>query len=480
MHIVIDALGYIMGWCYSLVGNYGLAIIFFTFISKIVLLPLSVWVQLNSIKMIRMQPEINMLKVQYYGDKDRIYEEQEKIYKRDKYNPFLSVIPLVVQIFILIGLVSVIYHPLTYILHLAENIIAELNMLAVRIKMLDPELSSIQLSVVDLVQSGACDKEILALGEKLGVDMAGVLSSINSLNMSFLGVNLSWVPVKTGGISLLVPLVAGLTSWLLCVAQNRSNVLQAEQSKFNQYSTMVLSVGISLYLGFFVPVGVVLYWIFSNLFAILQLYGLNFVINPRKYVDYEALELSRKKLEELELYGKEKKKGLFSKNIYAKREKEDYKRFFSIVNKHLVVYSEQSGYYKYFGDIVEYILKNTNITVHYVSSDPNDIAFEKAKEFKNLKPYYIGFNKFIVMAMKLDSDVVLMTMPDLDNFQIKRSYVRKDINYMYIAHGFGSRHLVMRTGAIDHFDTYFVEGKYQREEALKTEEKYGLNHKVIV
>ena len=93
MHIIIDALGYIMGWCYSLVGNYGLAIIFFTFISKLVLLPLSVWVQFNSIKMIRMQPEINMLKVQYYGDKDRIYEEQEKIYKRDNYNPFLSVIP---------------------------------------------------------------------------------------------------------------------------------------------------------------------------------------------------------------------------------------------------------------------------------------------------------------------------------------------------------------------------------------------------
>ena len=88
MHIIIDALGYIMGWCYSLVGNYGLAIIFFTFISKLVLLPLSVWVQFNSIKMIRMQPEINMLKVQYYGDKDRIYEEQVRDVEKDMAKAF--------------------------------------------------------------------------------------------------------------------------------------------------------------------------------------------------------------------------------------------------------------------------------------------------------------------------------------------------------------------------------------------------------
>ena len=51
-----------MYFCYYLVHNYGLAIILFTLISKIVLLPVSVWVQKNSIKMVKMQPEINRIK----------------------------------------------------------------------------------------------------------------------------------------------------------------------------------------------------------------------------------------------------------------------------------------------------------------------------------------------------------------------------------------------------------------------------------
>ena len=50
---------------------------------------------------------------------------------------------------------------------------------------------------------------------------------------------------------------------------------------------MAFSVGLSLYLGWFVPAGVALYWIASNLFAILQQYLLNWAINPKDYVDYE-------------------------------------------------------------------------------------------------------------------------------------------------------------------------------------------------
>ena len=60
--------------CYDLCGNYGLAIILFTVLSKVILLPISVWVQKNSIKMVKMQPEINMLKAQHFGDPDAIAE----------------------------------------------------------------------------------------------------------------------------------------------------------------------------------------------------------------------------------------------------------------------------------------------------------------------------------------------------------------------------------------------------------------------
>ena len=83
MKILVDVLIWVMNGCYTFCGNYGWAIILFTVLSKIILLPVSIWVQKNSIKMVKMQPEINYMKVRLFGDKDLIAEEQAKIFKRE-------------------------------------------------------------------------------------------------------------------------------------------------------------------------------------------------------------------------------------------------------------------------------------------------------------------------------------------------------------------------------------------------------------
>lgn len=478
MNILSDALGFVMSLCYSIISNYGIAIILFTLVSKIVLLPVSVWVQKNSIKMVKMQPEINRIKARYYGDADSIADEQSKIFKREKYNPLASLIPLIIQIVLLLGLVAVIYHPLDYLLHIPKEVIAAFNELTVKLTGADIESSSIQLAVVETIQSGKYSAEFAALSSQFAnININELLVSVQSLKMSFCGFNLSWVPAQIGGISILVPLIAGFSAWLLCVAQNASNVLQAEQSKLNKYGMMLLSVGLSLYLGFFVPTGVVVYWIASNLLAIVQLYLLNWAINPKKYVDYEALEASKQELMELGAIGGGKK---HRRGPEAKREKADYKRFFSIVNKHLVFYSESNGFYKYYAGIIEYILKNTNITIHYITSDPNDNIFNMANENPQIKAYYIGEKRLITLMMKMDADIVVMTMPDLENYHIKRSYIRKDVEYLYVPHGMGSFNLTMRTGCVDHFDTVFCCGKHHKEEIEKTEIAYNLPKKKLI
>lgn len=482
MNVLSSALGYVMAFCYKIISNYGIAIILFTLISKFVLLPVSIWVQKNSIKMVKMQPDINRIKAKHFGDKDSIADEQSKLFKKEKYNPLASLIPLAVQIILLLGLVAVIYHPLDYLLHLPSDVIDAFNSLIVSLTGVDPESSSIQLAVVESIKNGTYESQFLALQSQFnGVDIAGILAEVKTLNMNFLGINLSWVPSEVGGIDIIVPAIAGFSAWLLCVAQNASNVLQAEQSKLNKYGMMILSVGLSLYLGWFVPAGVALYWIASNIFAIVQLYLLNWAINPKKYVDYEDLEESKKELAALEgIGGNSGKKKLFEKNPYAKREKADYKRFFSVVNKHLVFYSENNGFYKYYAGMIEYILKNTNIVIHYITSDPDDSIFKKAEENSRIKAYYIGEKKLITLMMKLDADVVVMTMPDLENYHIKRSYIRKDIEYIYIPHGMDSLNMTMRTGSMDHFDTVFCTGKHQKEEIKKTEKIYELPEKTLV
>lgn len=471
--IIAYPLGFVMELCYRLLGNYGVAIIAFTLLTKIILLPLSVWVQKNSIKMVQMQPALNKIKAKFYGDKDTIADEEAKLYKQYKYNPLASIIPLLVQILLLMGVVAVIYNPFAYLFHMDPELVAAVNQLASEISGLPVVDSAIQLTAIECIKNPANDALFGAIA-----GFSDHLQTVKHFDLSFLGINLSYNPSIVWGITIVVPLVAGLSSLVLCVAQNKENVLQAEQSKGSQWGMSIFSVGLSLYLGFFVPAGIALYWVVSNLFAILQLYLLNLAIPPKKYVDYKALEESRKELQELDAL--EEKKKPFSKDPNAKREKQDYKRFFSIRNKHLVFYSERSGFYKYYKEIIAFILDKTTVAIHYITNDPDDIVFELAKEQPRLKPYYIGVKKTITLMMRMEADVVVMTTPDLDNFYIKRSLMQKDIQYIFVPHDPSSMHMGFREHSLDNFDVVFCTGPHIAQEVRASEKLYGTKEKELV
>ncbi len=389
--------------CYRMVGHYLAAILIFTLLTKVVLFPVSLWTHRNGITMIRLMPELNRLKVKYYGDKDTIAEKTQALYKQRGYHPLASTVPMFIQLALLIG-------------------------------------------VIGAVQA--------------------LLAGTESV--------LSVPPAQAGGMTLLMPLAAGGSALLLGLAQNQFNPLQREQARASQWATNGVSIGISLLLGAFVPVGVGVYWIASNLLTIGQQLVLNAVMPARNYVDYEALEQSKQ-----ELAGIDSLSSRVSKED-RQREKADYKRFFSIANKHLVFYSESSGFYKYFADVIDYLLQHSNLSIHYITSDPNDAIFQKAQKEPRIRPYYIGEKRLITLMMKMDADMVVMTTPDLDNFYLKKSYVKKDVEYIYTAHGVGSTNLLLRNCALAHFDTIFCIGPYQIEELREEECVYNLPSKTLV
>lgn len=417
MTYLSKALGYVLSFGYQIGGhNYILGLFIFTFLTKIVLLPLSIWTQKNSIKMVKLQPQINMAKAKYYGDKDAIAEATTELYKQEKYNPFANIIPLCVQIVILLGIVDVVKHP----------------------------------EYADIEEIDMCVKSI-----KCYV-----------------------YPYIRGGMYLVMPVLAGFSAFVLGAAQNRMNPLQREQSRMGQIGTMSFSILISLGLGAFVPVAVGIYWIFSNLLAILQQAFLNCIINPRKYINHEELEVSREKLKELESIGA--KRSLFERNPYSKKERSDYKRFFNVANKHLVIYSESSGFYKYYKNIIEYLLEHSNLTIHYITSDPKDQIFEMEKKNSRIRGYYIGEKRLITLMMKMDADMVLMTVPDLNRFHIKRSYIREDIEYVYVFHYPLSATISFHPEGLKGFDTVLCTGQFQVDEIRKREEVYQLPAKKLV
>lgn len=389
--------------CWGWVGNFGLAVLLFTVLTKVILLPVSLWVQKNSITMVALTPELNRMKLKYYGDKDTIGEQTLAIYKRRGYHPLLSTVPMILQLVLLIG-------------------------------------------VIGAVKT--------------------VLQGVDSV--------LAMTPWQQGGWSLLMPVGAGMAALALGLAQNRLSPMQREQSKTEQWMANGFSIAISLFLGAFVSLGVGIYWIASNLLSIVQQAMLNWIIRPEKYINYADLEESKQELAAVE----DLDEGNSRENKL--REKEDYKRFFSVANKHLVFYSEGSGFYKYFKDVIEYILEKSNVIVHYVTVDPKDQIFEIAKRQPRIRPYYIGKTKLITLLMKMDADMVVMTCPDLDNFHLKRSYVRKDIEYVYMFHYPLSTHMVLNTGALDHYDTILCVGKFQFEEIRAAEKLYELPPKKLV
>jgi len=466
-----EVLGWVMYWCYNLLNDYGAAIILFTFLTKIIILPISIMVQKNSIKIVKMQPQLNYINVEMWGNKERISEEQIKLYKKEKYNPLMGLIPLFLQIFLLMGVIDVMYKPLRHVLRLENSVISELVSKYSNFSGKSSEIGSIQVHVVEAIQEGLyLDNFTKLFGEDL-------INQILNLRMKFLSFNLGIIPAESLGKYIFIPILAAVSALLLCLVQNKINVLQSEQGKRNKIFTMLFSVGISLYLGFLVPSGVGFYWMFSNLFAILQLIFLNKIINPKKFINYQELDDSKKELEKVRKYAQPIRKW-YEKDPYRNREKADNKRFFKIEEKLLVFYSAKSGFYKYFKGIIEVILQESDIIIHYVTSDPNDTIFEKQSD--RIEAYYIGDVKLITFMMKMDADIVVMTMPDLEKYQIKRSYVKKDIEYIYLHHAINSINLTLRTGALDYFDTIFAHSTYCVEEIRQIEKLHQTKEKTIV
>lgn len=397
--------------CYTVTGNWWLAIVLFTIVTKILLLPISLWCQKNSLLVVSLMPQVNAIKVKHFGDKETIGEEQNKLYKQEGYHPLLSMLPLAIQVLILFGLVDVI-------------------------------------------------RSIVASGEP-GTALLGL------------------VPVTDGGWSWIMPVLAAASSAILGVAQNHINPLQREQGKAEKASTNGLSIGLSAILGVSVASGMVFYWICSNLMAIVVQLACNLIMNPKKLVDYDALRASQAELQALEDLSASDKKW-YEKNPLAKREREDIARFYDVVDKSIVFYSEGSGFYKYFRGAIEWLLEHSDIRIHYITNDPNDQVFEIHQSQPRLIPYYMSVQKLITVMMKMDCDVFVASLADLDNYYLKRSYVRKDIEYVDMLHHTTSMHLVGAANCHDHYDTIFCAGPHQIAETRASEKLRGVPAKNLV
>ena len=157
----------------------------------------------------------------------------------------------------------------------------------------------------------------------------------------------------------------------------------------------------------------------------------------------------------------------------------DFNRFFEESNKQtrtLVFYSEKGIYLRYFEGLIQEILAQSELEISYLTADIDDPIFKTSNP--RIKPFYVN-NFEASLFPRLDSKVVVMTLPDLNRFYIKKT-TDTNVNHVYVFHAIGSTHLQYNFGAFDHYDTIFCVGPHHEAEVRKTESLYNLNQKQLV
>ena len=144
----------------------------------------------------------------------------------------------------------------------------------------------------------------------------------------------------------------------------------------------------------------------------------------------------------------------------------------------IVFYSEDISSFVHFEQIIYELTEKMGRQICYVTSAKDDPML--TSQNKRIKAFYIGLGALRTkFFMELKADILVMTMPNLETYFIKRSKVYP-VHYVYIFHSIVSTHTIYRKGAFDHYDSIFCTGPHHIEEITATESVYSLKHKNLV
>ena len=156
---------------------------------------------------------------------------------------------------------------------------------------------------------------------------------------------------------------------------------------------------------------------------------------------------------------------MFLKKInLVRRSYKEYKNFIETDKsfKRYVIYSENASYTHFFNPLLEYFIKN-KVSISFISSDINDKIFLIKNDY--VKVFFIE-NDFIrtIFFKNLNCDNIIMTMPDLGNYYIKKSSLCK--NYFYMFHTIASSYTIYNENSFDNYDHIFCAGKHHYDEFI--------------
>jgi len=270
--------GYVLNFIYGLVNNYGLAIIIFTVLLRLILLPMNLKQQKTMKKTVKIQGKMKEIQDKYSNDPVRLNEEVRNLYAEEHMNPFSGCLSSILQIIIVISMFFLVSNPLTYMKHISSDKIKDYT------KIVKEENNGQNVNYIEI-----------AIVKSLGKKEKDV-----NLNMDFLGLDLSDVPSKNyDDLKVFIIPVMYVTTSILSMKLNSSMMedkkkkeeknkaieakkeeeklikvnkneeeeeAMASMTKSMRYVMPVMTVSIAL----IAPLGLALYWFISNLLMIAE------------------------------------------------------------------------------------------------------------------------------------------------------------------------------------------------------------------
>lgn len=315
-YCITRPLGWIIEQIYHLVSNYGLAIIIFTVLIKLILLPLNIKSQRAMKKQQKIQPILQELQKKYENDKEKLQREMMKLYKENNVSMTGGCLPMLIQLPILFGLYRVIYAPLKYLLNVDVTSQAVIDKVAA----LKDAMISAGHDIGNLAQMNA---DMILKNSQIQVSRwAQIIGEPKewAINFNFCGLDLSNTPssainyIMRGDFSnlgiillLIIPVlavIAAVVSNKVTMAQNgQSQNKDATDSASQMSRSMMLMMPVMT--GFFtftLPAGLGIYWIISSVVQVGQQILLNY------YLDKKGEDVVVKVPEKKQLHGKNSKK----------------------------------------------------------------------------------------------------------------------------------------------------------------------------
>lgn len=301
--LIFRPMGWILHLLYSFIQNYGLALIAFTILIKLLILPLNIKSQKAMLKQQKLQPLMQEIQKKYAHDKDKQSQEIMKLYKENGASPTAGCLPMLIQFPLIIGLYTVLRMPLSFMCGVNFNTPENIN------KVID--LQKLVKGIPELAKTASdafLNSNMKTLADNFQIEMSSYASALADLghtqfadwkvNFNFLGLDLSRYPSEFplmsfifGGESipaeliwstlplLIIPVLAGVTSWILAkMTQNKQPAAKTQDgnedtaAQMNKSMTLMMPI-MSLVFSYTLPAGIGMYWIVSNVVQMIQQYA---------------------------------------------------------------------------------------------------------------------------------------------------------------------------------------------------------------